>query len=147
MVNEVTWIDGGRAFDKRGSVSFVNTFEINDFKRFYVVRNHEARQIRAWHGHKHEMKAVHVLQGEVLVGAVKVDDFLNPSSEAEPFEKVLSSSNPGVLLIPKGYANGFMSLSENAVVQFFSSSTIEQSLNDDYRFDSRLWDIWGRVEH
>ena len=35
-----------------------------------------------------------------------------------------------------------MSLSDDAKVVFFSDSTLEDSLNDDFRFPARYWDIW-----
>jgi dTDP-4-dehydrorhamnose 3,5-epimerase len=39
-----------------------------------------------------------------------------------------------------------MSLTEDAKLMFFSTSTLEESMGDDIRFDSRYWDIWNTVE-
>ena len=47
------------------------------------------------------------------------------------FKTVLSSNNPKVLFIPSGYANGFKSLEADTIVQFFSTSTLEESTGDD----------------
>ena len=41
-----------------------------------------------------------------------------------------------------GHANGFMSLTGDCKIIVFSTSTIEESLKDDYRFDARYWNPW-----
>jgi dTDP-4-dehydrorhamnose 3,5-epimerase len=55
---------------------------------------------------------------------------------------VLAAKKPSVLFIPAGYANGFMSLTADAQLMFFSTSTLEESKGDDIRYDARHWDIW-----
>ena len=54
----VELINGGIAVDDRGQLSFVNDFDFKDVKRFYMVENHEKGFIRAWHGHKKDVKYV-----------------------------------------------------------------------------------------
>ncbi len=135
-------IKGGIAVDDRGSVSFVNDFNFENVKRFYAVENHKQGFIRAWHGHKKESKYALVVKGSALVCAVEIDDWEEPSKDLEVNRFVLSEKSPSVLFIPAGYANGFMSLTEDAKIIFFSTSTLEESLNDDYRFDARYWDPW-----
>jgi dTDP-4-dehydrorhamnose 3,5-epimerase len=61
-------------------------------------------------------------------------------------KKVISARKPSVLYIPAGYCNGFMSLTSDAKLMFFSTSSVEQSLGDDIRFESRYWDIWHAEE-
>ena len=139
-------IEGGSAVDERGEVRFVNDFDFAGVRRFYVVRNHRAGFVRAWHAHRHEAKYVTVLQGAALIGAVKVDDWENPPRDAEVQRHVLSAQKPSVFYIPAGYANGFMSLTENCLVAFFSTSTVEESRDDDVRYDAHYWDIWHVVE-
>ena len=34
-------IEGGMEVDYRGTVSYVNDFDLSDVKRFYVVENHQ----------------------------------------------------------------------------------------------------------
>jgi dTDP-4-dehydrorhamnose 3,5-epimerase len=51
-----------------------------------------------------------------------------------------------VLYIPAGYANGFMSLTDHAKAIFYSTATLEESLNDDIRFEARTWDPWSIQE-
>lgn len=139
-------LEGGLGVDDRGQVAFVNGFAFEGVKRFYMVSNHRQGFIRAWHGHKREAKYVSVVQGSALVCAVKVDDWEHPSVEAPVHRQVLSAQKPSILFIPAGYANGFMSLTEDAKLMFFSTSTVEESRNDDIRFESRHWDPWQIVE-
>lgn len=135
-------LQGGLAVDDRGSVGFVNDFNFEGVKRFYVVENHKQGFIRAWHGHKKEGKYVFAAKGSAVVCAVEIDDWENPSKELEVKRYVLSDKKPSVLYIPAGYANGFMSISEDSKLMFFSTLTLDESLNDDFRFDSRLWNPW-----
>ena len=135
-------IRGDKAVDDRGSVSFVNEFRFSSIQRFYQVQNHHKNFVRAWHGHKMEEKFVYVVSGAALVAAVKIDSWENPSPDLSLEKFILSSEKPGILHIPAGYANGFMTLSEATVLIFFSTSKLEESLNDDFRFPSRFWNPW-----
>ena len=135
MFHDIKTYNGGLAVDDRGQLSFVNDFDFKDVKRFYMVENHEQGFIRAWHGHKKEGKYVYVPSGAILIGAVNLE-----TEEVERF--VLSSSKPQVLFIPPGYANGFMNLQNNTKVIFFSTSTLEDSMGDDIRFEWDRWNIW-----
>jgi dTDP-4-dehydrorhamnose 3,5-epimerase-like enzyme len=139
-------IEGGLAVDDRGSVGFVNDFNFAGVKRFYLVTNHRAGFVRAWHAHRREAKYITVTRGAAIIGAVKVDDWESPSRDAEVHRHVLSAQKPSVLYIPAGFANGSMSLTEDATMMFFSTSTLEESLGDDIRYDSRHWEVWSVAE-
>jgi dTDP-4-dehydrorhamnose 3,5-epimerase len=139
-------VRGGAAVDDRGSVAFINDLFLGDYTRFYIVANHSVGFVRAWHAHKQERKTVVVLSGAALVCAVPIDDWDSPSKDAPVSRFVLSERNPTALKIPAGYANGFMSLAPDTRVMFLSSSKLEESLNDDYRYESRLWDPWSVEE-
>ena len=139
-------LTGGVAVDDRGEVGFVNDFDFGGVKRFYTVANHRAGFVRAWHAHRREAKAVTVVQGAAVVAAVKIDNWDKPSAGAEVQRFVLSAAKPAVLRIPAGYANGFMSLTDDARLMFFSSATLEESAGDDVRYDARYWDVWEAEE-
>jgi dTDP-4-dehydrorhamnose 3,5-epimerase-like enzyme len=139
-------IRGSIAVDDRGSLSFVNDFNFQDVKRFYIVSNHRAGFVRAWHAHRHEAKYVTVVQGAAVVCAVSIDDWENPSRNAQVDRHVLSAAQPSVLFIPPGYANGFMSLTGDSKLLFLSTATLEESRNDDVRYDARYWNPWQIVE-
>ena len=133
---------GGLAVDDRGTVSFVNDFNFTDVKRFYIVENHTQGFVRAWHAHRKESKYVMVVKGSAVIGAVEIDNWDNPSKDLKIHRYVLSEKNPSVLFIPAGFANGFMSLSEDAKIIFFSTSELKDSLNDDVRYDAHYWEAW-----
>ncbi len=137
---------GALAIDDRGQVGFVNDFAFADVRRFYTVRNHRAGFVRAWHAHRREAKYVTAVAGAALVAAVAIDDWVTPSKDAEVLRFVLSAGSPAVLYIPPGHANGFMSLTKDACLMFFSTSSLEESKGDDVRFEARYWDVWTVVE-
>jgi dTDP-4-dehydrorhamnose 3,5-epimerase len=145
-VDEPELLRGGVAIDDRGSVAFVNDLNISNFRRVYTVSNHAPGLVRAWHGHRFERKAVMVVSGAALVCAVPVDDWTSPSHDLPIYRHVLDERTPSAVLIPAGYANGFMNLAPHTRVCFFSSSTLEESAADDIRFPSRLWDPWSIEE-
>ncbi len=133
---------GDIAVDDRGEVGFVNDFRFDDVKRFYTVSNHAAGFVRAWHGHRKEGKYVMAVTGAALVACVEIDDWESPSPALDVKRYVLGERKPAVLYVPPGYANGFMTLTADAKLLFFSTSTLEDSLGDDIRFPARYWDPW-----
>ena len=135
-------IKGGKAVDDRGVLTFINDLNLDGFKRFYVVENHEQGFIRAWHGHLRETKAITVVKGSILVGAVKMTDATNPDKSVIPTRYVVSADTPSIVLIPSGYANGFKTLTQDAIVLIFSSSSLDESQGDDFRFDFDYWNVW-----
>ena len=133
---------GALAVDDRGEVGFVNEFGFSDVKRFYTVSNHATGFVRAWHGHRREAKYVLAVSGSALVCCVEIDDWDHPSQELAVQRFVLSDRSPAVLHVPAGYVNGFMTLTPDAKLMFFSTSTLDESLGDDIRFPARYWDPW-----
>jgi dTDP-4-dehydrorhamnose 3,5-epimerase len=138
-----TLIPGALAVDDRGQVAFVNEFNPADagVKRTYLTSNHRAGLVRAWHGHHRERKWVMAVSGSALVCTVVIDPIPGLEEEVERF--VLSASKPAILAIPPGYANGCMSLTEDARLLWFSSATVEESRVDDVRFEARRWNPWA----
>jgi len=139
-------IEGDLAVDDRGSVAFVNEFDFSKVKRSYLITNHRAGFVRAWHAHRRETKYLTVTRGAAIVGAVQIDNWQSPSAHLDVHRYVLSAEKPAVLYILAGYANGFMSLTDDATLMFFSTSSIAESRGDDVRYDARYWDIWTVIE-
>ncbi len=137
-------INGGLAVDDRGQLTFANDFSFAGIKRFYMVENFSIDTIRAWHGHLKEEKYVFVSSGSAIISAVEMDDTKNPNKNNEVHRFVLSAKKPFILRIPAGYANGFRSLEEGTKIIFFSSSSLEDSKGDDYRFPADYWgkEVW-----
>jgi len=134
-------IEGNIAVDDRGNLRFCNDFNFAEkgIKRFYQVENIDKNVIRAFHAHLNEKKYVFVPKGCFKVICVKLDKDGRMGITPETF--ILSDKKPSILFIPNGYANGFMDLEGDGIIQFFSTSTLEESKNDDIRFE---WDTGGK---
>ena len=145
-MSEPKMITGSRFIDDRGQLNFVNEFDFADIKRHYLVTNHRKGFVRAWHGHKLESKYITMARGSAVVGYVKIDDWTSPCSHPDATRIVLSAEDPKILFIPAGYANGWMSLTDDATLLVFSTTTAAESKIDDYRFPARRWDIWNITE-
>lgn len=128
-------VKGDEFVDERGSVSFVNDFIFDNVKRFYIIKHAQPYTIRAWQAHKNETKFFFALNSEFIIKLIKIDNWENPLQESEIVEYKLSRKDNSILVIPKGYANGFINLESNSELLVFSSSTLDESLKDDYRFD------------
>ena len=137
--NKPSKIQGDLSKDERGVVKFINNFKFEGIKRFYIVENINTEIIRAFHGHMKEAKYVFVVSGSILLCTVFLDDKKNPSKENKVEKFVLKSNSPEILYIPPSFANGFRTLEEDTKVIFFSTTTLEESLADDYRFPSNYW--------
>ena len=138
--------EGNLVIDDRGEIGFVNDFNFEGVKRTYWVTTHRTGFPRAWHAHRREAKYFMAVRGTMLVGLVKIDDWEKPSKDSKVSRYVLSSSKPSVLYAPPGYANGFMSLTQQAQMIVFSTSSLSESENDDIRYPARHWDIWNVPE-
>jgi len=141
---ELQLIEGGIAVDDRGSLNFANDFNFYGVKRFYQVQNFSTSTIRAFHGHMNEAKYIYVTKGSAIVAAVKLDNIKSPSKNQEVNRYILSDKHPQILFIPPKYANGFRPLEDDTRIIFFSTSSLEESKGDDYRFPADYWgkEIW-----
>ena len=138
---EIRVFEGGLAVDDRGAVSFVNDFDFKDVKRFYKIENFSKDVIRAFHGHLKEAKYVYVASGSIILVAAPMTDPANPSRDVKVSRFVLSARKPTIVFIPRGYVNGFRILEDHSQILFFSTSTLDESKGDDYRFPV---DYWGQ---
>ena len=135
-------IKGGAASDDRGRLTFANDFDLEPCRRFYVVENFAVGTVRAWHAHRHERKWVLALTGAALACCVAIDDWDAPSPETEVHRFTLDASQPAVLAVPPGFANGAMSLLPGTRLMYLSDAPLEASLEDDVRYPARHWDPW-----
>jgi len=143
---------GSKLFvDDRGElVIFPSIMNFKNIKRAYIVRNHTAGFVRAWHGHYREGKYVTVIRGAAIIGLAPLD-FLNGKSHEskssayniEPLRTVLSDNHPTVIFIPPGWGNGAKNLTKDTEIMYFSDKTVEESKNDDIRFEwNAIPDFW-----
>jgi len=141
-------IPGDLSIDDRGQLAFFNQFDLANepVRRCYLTANHRPGLVRAWHAHRREAKYVLAVSGSALVCAVKVVNWRRPRKDCPVHRFTLSADSPAVLAIPAGYANGWMSLTPDCRLLWFSSATVEESRGDDVRYPARLWNPWEVVE-
>lgn len=135
-------IQGGVFNDERGRLRFVNDFPVSDFKRFYLVKNKNVNFVRAWQGHEKEIKVFYPLKGSFILSWVEIDDFEKPSKDLIPQFYTLNADKSEMLVIDKGYANGFKAKEPDSELLIFSNLDLEESTNDIYRFEEDLWFDW-----
>jgi dTDP-4-dehydrorhamnose 3,5-epimerase-like enzyme len=134
MRDEIRNIAGGKSSDPRGTVSFVNHFDMSPVKRFYIIENSDTEIIRGWRGHRIEQRWFTAIVGNFVIKFVKVDDWNAPSPELEVKVFTLSCDLPAVLHVPHGYASAFQALDPGSRLLVFSDYPIDQASEDDYLF-------------
>ena len=139
---EPSLIKGNRVFDNRGSLRFSNNLDFKNIKRFYIVHNYSKNFIRAWHGHLKEEKYIGCIKGTFQISAVKINNVKKPNKKNKIFNFILNKSDSNFVHIPKGFANGSMSLEDNSELLIFSTSSLSESLKDDFRFNAKYWNPW-----
>lgn len=135
-------IQGGRHEDARGKLIFFNDFDMNQVRRFYMIEHPDTSVVRAWQGHKKEQKWFYVIAGSFKIVMVQPDDWLQPSFNLETKEFILESERDEVLHVPGGFANGFKALKPQSKMLVFSDFTVEESFQDNFRFDYNKWYNW-----
>ena len=118
--------NGSSFKDERGTVRFVNSFDLKKVVRMYCIEPNLSI-IRAWQGHKRETKWFFVAKGRFLVKTIRMEDL----KDISPI--ILSDQESKVLEIPGGFYNGFQALEEGSVMMVFSDFTLDESKKDDCR--------------
>jgi len=142
-------IENRKFEDQRGL--FVKTFHAEEFEKkglesdfkesFYSVSKKNV--LRGMHfqlpPHDHA-KLVYVTDGEIL--DVAVDNRKESNTFGNYFSTRLSSDNAKSLYMAKGFAHGFLTLSESATVVYLTSSVHSPDLDTGIKWDSFGFD-WG----
>jgi dTDP-4-dehydrorhamnose 3,5-epimerase-like enzyme len=118
--------------DDRGSVYCAfDDMDFSGIKRTYVVQNFSKGMVRAWHGHAHAYTYMHALNGAVKLSAMKMDE----PEDITSF--VVTSKTPKMFMIPPGYYNGALSLTDDTKIMVYSTLSFSGVRNDDFRLP---WD-------
>lgn len=134
-------ITGGTHTDKRGTISFVNDFDLTAVKRMYCIEHPDTETFRAWQGHQKEQKWFFVTKGIFEIALVQPDNWQYPSKDLSVQLIRLSAKEPQVLHVPGGYANGFRALEPDSKLLVFSDFFVDESKLDDFRFDTGYWSL------
>jgi len=125
-------IQGGEASDQRGSIRFVNDFDMTEVKRFYIIENGDSNIIRGWRGHKMEKRWFYVLSGQFKLSLVKIDNWANPNQDLPVETMLISAIDQQVVVVPEGYATAFQAVESSSKLMVFANYGIENAKNDDY---------------
>jgi dTDP-4-dehydrorhamnose 3,5-epimerase-like enzyme len=139
-------IEGGTHIDERGILSFINDFDLTPVKRFYSITHPNKEIVRAWQGHKQEHKYFYVLKGSFVVAWVKIDRWKSPSKDLKAEYVILQTSDPKILILPPGYANGLKALETNSEIMVFSDYLLNESSDDIIRFNKDWWFDWSQFK-
>jgi dTDP-4-dehydrorhamnose 3,5-epimerase len=128
--------------DDRGIfVPFVQNNHLENrqlIKRVYYVSNYGKGIVRGFHFHNKEWKYFTIVQGAAKFVAV------NPEIPQKQFSFVSSSRKQNIITIPPGFANGWVSLEDTTILLCASTATLEESVQDDMRYDPYTWgDVWS----
>lgn len=126
---EVYLISLKKSNDQRGD--FLKTYNLDLFKKLNLnfvpkesyLSNSYLNVIRGMHyqiGSFAHDKVVTCFKGKVL--DVIVDIRIDSPNFNKPISFVLTEDNPCALFIGKGYAHGFLSLSDNSIMQYMTST-------------------------
>jgi dTDP-4-dehydrorhamnose 3,5-epimerase len=138
-------IDGGHFSDNRGTVAFVNDFNLIPVKRFYCITHPNTTIVRAWQGHQIESKWFYCTKGSFEIKVIKIDNWHSPSKNLTIQTYVLTATQSQVLAVATGCATGIRALEMNASLMVFSDKTLNEAKGDDYRFDKDYWFNWDSL--
>jgi len=148
--------------DDRGIlIPFTDDIDHALFKRCYRVEDYGRGIIRGLHYHMKEIKIFTIVSGagKFITLALppdlarendhhKIKDFAGKNPDKiKSF--ILSSRHHGVLFIPAGYANGWISLEDHTILVALSNLRYEEAKDDDIRIDpfvidKRNWEVIPR---
>ncbi|RKD20434.1 hypothetical protein BCY91_02120 [Pelobium manganitolerans] len=134
MLNRPKVINGGSHTDVRGTLGFVNDFDMAEVKRFYKISHPDTTVVRAWRAHKIEQRWFHATQGAFEIKLVEIDNWDNPNPHLKQHHFDLSAKENTVLHVPKGYASSLRALEPNSTLLIFADSKIDEVVKDDYLF-------------
>ena len=141
-MSEIKVIHGGISTDYRGQISHVNSFDMSEIERFYIIYQNDTSIVRAWHAHQYEKKWFYAVKGSFTTAFVKIDNWESPSINVAPEVFHLSEGDSKILSIPEGYANGIKAEEPNSILMVFSNKILSEALNDSWKYDCGLWMDW-----
>lgn len=131
-MDKLSFVIGGIAEDHRGSIRFVNDFDMTAVKRFYIIENKDTETIRGWRAHRIEQRWFYVLEGAFSLKTVRIDDWENPSPTLPVKEIILRAEDQRVIHVPVGYGTAFQALEPGSRLLVFADYSIEHAKEDDY---------------
>ena len=139
--------------DERGNfIEFYKESFLNDhFPGIHFIQDNESISsygvLRGLHFQKppfEQTKLVRVVQGEILDVAVDLRKDSSTYGKWESF--ILSGENKRQILIPRGFAHGFVVQSEEAIVSYKVDSYYNKEYESGIRFDDKSLNINWEID-
>ncbi len=134
MDTDLKLIVGGNHTDARGTVVFINDFDMTSVKRFYRIKHQDIETIRGWRAHRIEQRWFHVNHGIFEVRLIAIDNWTMPSPSLPQKKFMLKAVDSTILHIPAGYASAIQAKVADSELIVFADYTIENAKNDDYLY-------------
>lgn len=137
-------IQGGSHQDQRGSIQFLNDFDMSPVKRFYCITNANTEVKRGWRGHKIEQRWFFASQGVFSIKLVAISNWDKPDPATPITEFVLDATEVAVLHVPAGFASLVQATTPNALLTVFADHHLSHAKFDDYLYDVDCFKITTR---
>lgn len=156
FIQDLYIIENDVFHDDRGWFSEVYSnmkFEIQNLDFSFKQLNHSYSKLkgtlRGLHFQKppyEQAKLVRVLKGRILDVAVDLRE--SSATYLKWFSIELSDLNKLQILIPKGFAHGFISLEDNTEIEYFCDNYYNKEADAGIRFDDEFINIqWPKMEY
>ena len=113
-----------------------------NIKQINFSYNNKEFTLRGFHFQKspyQEDKIISCISGEIL--NVSIDLRKNSKTYLKVFSKVITSKDNTSLLIPKGFANAYLTLKKNTKILYYMSEFYKPSYSSGIRYDDPFFDI------
>ena len=128
----ITVIKGGKSEDSRGTIRFVNDFDMSLVRRFYIIKNANTDLVRGWRAHKIEQRWFFVLRGEFSLDLVEIDNWESPDRYLRIENFIIKAEENRVLHVPSGYGTAFRALEKDSELLVYADYGIENAPKDDH---------------
>lgn len=125
---------GVNSTDERGTVGYLNQFDLSRVKRFYTIEHPNTDVVRGWRGHRIDQRWFHVSRGSFLVTLVQIDDWASPNPNGAQLIYTLLELDFPILYMPAGYASKIQALEKDSKMIVFADSTAEEGMEDNYLY-------------
>lgn len=137
-----TIINGGSHTDTRGTISYVNDFNLKGVTQFYTIQHPNTKIVRAWQGHPVNAKYFFPVKGTWVIGWLKIN-YSIPDTQWEAEHIVLKAEGNKMLYIPPGYANGLKALENDSIITVFTVPG--EKKEEILRWDWKRWLDWDNI--
>lgn len=126
-------IPGHSHTDDRGTLTFNNSFDASEVKRFYTIENKDINFVRGWQGHKIEQRWFNAIKGSFVIEILKITYFEDSNSDITPLRFILTAFNMDILHVPQGYLTSIQALENDSKLILMSDYMLGE-INDEIRY-------------